>query len=199
MPTATAPARDEPVSADELRECWRLLPQPDRVEGFELLPRSEAEDLFFSISAADQLAVVLGLPEGERRSWVRLLAPDDAADLIQAAPPSDREVLLALLDEPTRHEVRGLLAYAEDRAGGLMNTRFARLRPEMTVDEAMAYLRKQGRQQVETIYYCYVLEADQRLVGVVSFRELFDANAGQCVSHVMRTGVVTVTDHTPQE
>jgi magnesium transporter len=95
--------------------------------------------------------------------------------------------------------VQGLLAYAEDLAGGLMNTRFARLRPEMTVDEAMAYLRKQGRQQVETIYYSYVLDSDQRLLGVVSFRELFDAHAAQHVRDIMRTAVVTVTDHTSQE
>ena len=199
MPTSEAVARDDRVSGDELSEAWRVLSQQDRIEGFLLLPRAEAEDVFFSLSAADQVALVLGVPEGERRSWVRILAPDDAADLIQAAPPSERDLLLGLLDEPTRHEVRGLLAYAEDRAGGLMNTRFARRRPEMTVDEAMAYLRKQGRQQVETIYYCYVLEPDQRLVGVVSFRELFDANAGQCVCDIMRRSVVTVTDHTAQE
>jgi magnesium transporter len=199
MATSEAVALDERLSGDELSEAWRVLSQQDRIEGFLLLPRAEAEDVFFSLASADQVALVLGLPEGERRSWVRLLAPDDAADLVQAAPASERDALLALLDEPTRHEVRGLLAYAEDRAGGLMNTRFARLRPEMTVDEAMAYLRKQGRQQVETIYYCYVLESDQRLVGVVSFRELFDANAGQCVCDIMRTTIVTVTDHTPQE
>jgi magnesium transporter len=199
MPTANALARDERLSGEELHECWRLLAPQDRLEGFELLPRAEAEDLFFSLSAADQAAIVLGLPDGERRSWMRLLAPDDAADLLQAAPANARGMLLALLDDPTRQEVQGLLAYAEDRAGGLMNTRFARLRPEMTVDEAMAYLRKQGRQQVETIYYCYVLAADQRLLGVVSFRELFDVEAGKHVADVMRTNVVTVTAHTAQE
>ena len=199
MPTTEAVAREERVSAEDLREAWRVLSPRDRVEGFLLLPRAEAEEVFFSLSAADQAAIVLTLPDGERRSWMRLLAPDDAADLVQAAPPAAREPLLALLDLPTRQEVQGLLAYAEDRAGGLMNTRFARLRPEMTVDEALAYLRKQGRQQIETIYYCYVVAADQRLLGVVSFRELFDAGAGQCVCDIMRTAVVTVTEHTAQE
>ena len=198
MPTTQALARDERVSAAELREAWPILSSRDRIEGFLLLPRGEAEELFFSLSAADQAAIVLGLPEDERRSWVRLLPPDDAADAIQAMPGC-REQFLALLDEPTRHEVQGLLAYAEDRAGGLMNPRFARLRPEMTVDEALAYLRKQGRQQVETIYYCYVLDADQRLIGVVSFRELFDATAGQHVRDIMRTNVVSLTAHTAQE
>ncbi len=187
------------LSAEDLREAWGILSIPERVEGFMLLPRGEAEEVFFGLSPTDQVNLVLALPEDERRSWVRLLAPDDAADLIQAAPESARGCLLELLDAPTRQEVLGLLAYAEDLAGGLMNTRFARLRPEMTVDEAMAYLRKQGRQQVETIYYCYVLDHDQRLLGVVSFRELFDAQPGQHVRDVMRANLVTVTDHTPQE
>jgi magnesium transporter len=199
MPTSEALARDDRVSAEELKEAWRALSERERVEGFLLLPRPEVEDFFFSLSPVDQVSIVLALPEGERRSWVRLLPPDDAADLAQAAPGTARDALLALLDEPTRQEVRGLLAYAEDRAGGLMNPRFARLRLEMTVDEALAYLRKQGREQVETIYYCYALAADQRLLGVVSFRELFDAQAGQCVCDIMRTSIVMVTEHTAQE
>src|SRR5262245_5933150 len=146
MPTTQALQQDDRVSAEELRDAWRVLSARERVEGFLLLPRAGAEDLFFSLTPTDQAALVLSLPEGERRSWARLLPPDDCADLVQAAPPDASESLLGLLDEPTREEVHGLLAYAEDRAGGLMNPRFARLRPEMTVDEALAYLRKQGRE-----------------------------------------------------
>jgi magnesium transporter len=199
MPTTQALEQEDGVSAEELREAWRVLSQRERLEGFLLLPRADAEDLFFSLSPADQAAIVISLPEGERRSWVRLLPPDDTADLVQAAPPDARQSVLALLDDPTREECRGLLAYAEDRAGGLMNPRFARLRPDMTVDEALFYLRKQGREHIETIYYCYVIGADQRLLGVVSFRELFDAQAGQHIRDIMRTSVVMVTEHTAQE
>src|SRR5262249_41988941 len=198
MPNVAVAQPDRPSSQD-LKDAWGALSLDQRIEGFLLLPRGEAEDLFFSLPSVEQAAIVLGLPQEEQRSWVRLLPPDDVADLIQAAAPPARDRVLALLDDPTRHEVVGLLAYAEDLAGGLMNTRFARLRPDMTVDEAMAYLRKQGRQQVETIYYCYVLDADQHLRGVVSFRELFDADADRCLRDVMRTTVVTVTDHTPQD
>jgi magnesium transporter len=63
---------------------------------------------------------------------------------VQAASPEERDGLLALLDSSTRKEVTALLAYAEDEAGGLMNPRFARVRPEMTVDEALKYLRIQA-------------------------------------------------------
>src|SRR5213075_1837276 len=161
----------------ELVDAWPVLSAAERVEGFGLLPRAEAESLFFALDARGQAEVIRALPEGERRSWMRVLPPDDAADVVQEVPAVERQALLALLDEPTRKEVLGLLAYADDRAGGLMNTRFARVRPEMSVDEAIAYLRKQGREQVETIYYTYVLDPEQHLLGVVSFRELFNADA----------------------
>jgi len=112
--------------------------------------------------------VVLSLPPVERRSWIRLLPPDDAADLIQAAPSDARDGLLHLLDDATRKEVGALLAYEEDRAGGLMHPRFARLRPDMTVDEAITYLRAQPRASIATLYYAYVLDQEQRLLVLVA-------------------------------
>jgi magnesium transporter len=74
--------------------------------------------------------LLLVLPEEQRHVWIRLLAPDDVADVIQQSGREWREELLALLDEPTRKEVIALLAYKKDEAGGLMNPRFARLRPD---------------------------------------------------------------------
>ena len=58
-----------------------------------------------------------------------------------------------------------------------MSTRYARLRPQMTADEAISYLRRQARDRVETIYVAYVLDPEQRLLGVVSFRDLFAARS----------------------
>jgi magnesium transporter len=79
-----------------------------------------------------------------------------------------------------------------------MNPRFARIRSEMTVGEAIRYLRKQSA-QVETIYYAYVLDAEQRLRGVVSFRQLFLAPEEASVQDVMRRDLVTVPEHMDQE
>src|SRR4029450_12736469 len=122
---------------------------------------------------------------------MRLLAPDDAADVVQAAPEDERDDLLALLDDSARKEVTALLAYAEDEAGGPMSPRFPRVRPDMTADEAISYLHKQARERVETIYYVYVLDAQQRLVGVVSFRQLFEAPGSRKVRDLMPNGVCT--------
>jgi magnesium transporter len=138
------------------------------------------------------------LPE-ERRSWMRLLPPDDGADLVQAADPEEREGLLNLLDDATRREVQALLAYAEDDAGGLMNPRFARLRPDMSVDEAISYLRRQARDRAEYLHYLYVLDGEQHLLGVVSFRDLFAAPPEKTVRDVMNTELVTAREEMDQE
>jgi magnesium transporter len=130
---------------------------------------------------------------------MRLLPPDDAADVIQEAPEEERDGLLSLLDEPTRREVSALLAYAEDEAGGLMNPRYARLRPDMSADEAITYLRRQARERLETIYYVYVLDPAQRLLGVVSFRELFAASPGKSIRDIMHSDVITAREDMDQE
>jgi magnesium transporter len=192
------PALVETPTGSDLVDAWHVLSPDERAEALLSLPQRDAEDFFLGLPACDQAGLILALPEDRRRSWLRLLPPDDAADVLQTVPGQIHAAWLGLLDEPTRHEVRGLLAYAEDRAGGLMNPRYARVRPDMTIDEAIAYLRKQGRERVETIYYSYVLDADQRLLGVVSFREFFDANAASRVQDVMRTSLITVTPETPQ-
>jgi magnesium transporter len=191
--------RETGLLPDDLREIWSMASLEEKVEGFRSLDPAAAEELFFSLDGRMGAELLLGLPPAERQLWLRQLAPDDAADLIQAAPAEHRDGLLALLDEPTRREVMALLAYEEDEAGGLMSPRYVRLRPEMSVDEAISYLRRAARERVETIYYIYVLDAERRLLGVVSFRDLFAAPPGSLVRDVMREEVVTVPPDLDQE
>jgi magnesium transporter len=190
---------DKNFTPAELYDAWPVLSMDERVEGFEFLEREDADDFFLQLSARDRAQLVSALPLGERRLWMRLLAPDDAADLIQEAPPGERENLLALLDETTQREVKGLLDYAEDEAGGLMNTRYSRLRSEMTVDEAISYLRRDARQREKTVYYVYVVDSEERLLGVVSFRDLIVAPGDKRVSEVMRTEIISARDNLDQE
>ena len=183
----------------ELYEAWPILSTDERVEGFEYLQRNDADDFFLQLSARDRAALVLALPAGERRLWMRLLAPDDAADVIQEAPPEEREGLLALLDDSTRREVKGLLDYAEDDAGGLMNTRYSRLRADMTVGEAISYLRRDARTREKTVYYAYVVDAEERLLGVVSFRDLIVAAGDKLIKDVMRAEIISAPEDLDQE
>ncbi len=177
---------------------WSHLTMEERVRAFRSLARNEREDLFLDLPSPDQVELALTMPEHERRTYLRVLPPDDVADLVQASPPDERDSLVGLLDDASRTEVRALLAYAEDDAGGLMSPRFARLRPDMTVDEAISYLRLQAR-RMETVYYAYVLDGQQRLQGVISFRDLFTSDGRALISDVMRRDVVSVQEETDQE
>jgi magnesium transporter len=183
----------------ELYESWPVLSIDERVEGFEFLQREQADDFFAQLSAKDRVQLILALPGGERRLWMRRLAPDDAADLIQEAPPAARENLLALLDDTTQREVKGLLDYAEDEAGGLMNTRYCRLRADMTVGEAISYLRRDARAREKTVYYAYVLDSEERLLGVVTFRDLIVSPGEKLIKDVMRTEVISAPEDLDQE
>ncbi|HEY3151873.1 MAG TPA: magnesium transporter [Candidatus Binatia bacterium] len=183
----------------ELYEAWPVLSLEERVEGFEYLARDDADDFFLQLNARDRAALLLALPLGERRLWMRLLAPDDAADLIQEVPVEERDNMLSLLDEATRREVKGLLDYAEDEAGGLMNTRYSRLRTGMTVDEAISYLRRDARSREKTVYYVFVVDSEEHLLGVVSFRDLLVAPGDKLVRDIMRTEVISAPEDLDQE
>jgi magnesium transporter len=189
----------ETLSHVELLDAWPVLPDEDRLEAFSLLSRMEAEELFHALDSRDQGDLLMQLSPAETRLWIRSLAPDDAVDVLQSQSEESRELLLGMLDDTTRREVSALMAYAEDDAGGLMNPRYARLRPEMSADEAIAYLRRQTRERVENIYYAYVLDAAQHLLGVASLRELVTASPDKSVRDIMRADVIRASPEMDQE
>jgi magnesium transporter len=187
------------LRAEDLKDAWAVLSLDERLEGLRLLTWSETEELIQGLPAREQTEILLATSPHEARGWLRLLPPDDVADVIQATPLEERGRLMQLLDDGARREVVALLAYAEDDAGGLMNPRYARLRPEMSVDEAASYLRRQAREHAETLYYVYVLDPDQKLLGVITFRDLFMAPPGKTVRDIMHTDLVTAAEEMDQE
>lgn len=190
---------NDDFSLENLLDNWQSLTHNQREQIFTMLGRIDAEELFMNLSSDYQAEIFELIPLAERRSWIRLLAPDDIADLIQNLFDETQAEALRYLDYATLVEVKALLAYAEDEAGGLMNSRFARLRPEMTVEEAIRYLRAQSKSHIETIYYAYVLDKGQMLLGVISLRELFLAKAQSTIEENMNTELVTILQDEDQE
>src|SRR5258705_647282 len=200
MPTLRTESQSaSSLEVSDLKETWRILDPEERIEAFVELERAEAEEFFLDLPARDQADLLMAMSPPQRRSWIRLLPPDDAADAIQAADEAARDALLDLLDGPTRAEVQALLAYAEDDAGGLMNPRYARVRPDVSIDEAISYLRKQARDKTENFYYVYVIDPDQKLLGVVSLRDLFTAQPDKKVRDILAGAVVVAHENMDQE
>ena len=118
---------EDNLSPSELRDIWPILLHDDRVAGFSMMARPDAEDFFLELHGIDQAELLLGLAlEPASGRGCACSRPTTPPTCVQEAPLPERDRLLALLDEPTRKEVNALLAYAEDDAGGLMNPRYAR-------------------------------------------------------------------------
>src|SRR6185503_9072632 len=91
LPIIAQPIDDDALSADELRDAWPLLDLEERSDGLRVLPREDAEDYFIALSATDQAALLVHFRPGQRRQWMRLLEPDDVADVIQHAGDQHRQ------------------------------------------------------------------------------------------------------------
>ena len=192
--------RDElRVSPSELLEAWPLLADYERLEGLRSLTPKQSSDYFRGLSSLEQSQIISRMPPRSRKVWLQMLPPDDLADTIQQLQQNQRPHLLALLDDSVRTEVNALLAYGEDVAGGLMTPRYDRVRSEMTVGEAIAYLRKQAREHITSLSYAYVLDTEQHLLGVVSFQDLFASPDSTPVTEITKTDMVTVPDSMDQE
>jgi NitT/TauT family transport system ATP-binding protein len=192
-------AAEKSFALTELYEAWPVLSVRERADGFMLLQQDDAENFFLHLSATDKAQLILVLPTGGRRLWIRLLALDEALEVIEATPEQERVGLLSLLDDKTRREVRGLMDYAEEQSRGLINPRYARLRPDMSVDEAVSFLRRDARDRAQTIYYAYVIDSEEQLLGTVTFRDLLITSGDKTVQEVMRTDVITAPEHLDQK
>jgi magnesium transporter len=184
---------------DSLIQRWATLPTSLRLDEFEKLSHEDSEELFKSLNSNDQFELVEDKPVQILRDLVKNLDPDDAVDLLQHFEVERRSEILKVLDPVTCKELTALLAYQEDEAGGLMNPRFIRLRPDVSVDVAIRYLRAQSKRPIETIHYLYVLDVHQKLLGVLSFRDLIMAPNNAIINDIMESEVVSVPIDMDQE
>lgn len=187
------------AAIEQLHESWGELSPEDQLVKFRELSAELAQEFFDELSTVENARLLETMPASEQRLWMRVLAPDDAADVIQDMPLEIRHQFFEHLDPITRSDVMGLLAYREDVAGGVMSPRFLRVRPEMTVAEAITYVRLQAVENLETIYYIYVLDAEQHLLGALTLRELFVKPGTKLVKDIMKTDLVTANEQTDQE
>jgi len=154
---------------------------------------------FEGLSVREQADLIGTFSPDAQRLAMRVLDPDDAADLLQSLDHALRGKLLALLDFSARAEVTALLAYAEDVAGGLMNPRYIRVRPHMTAQEAIMYVRKQVVANPATSSYVYVLNTQQKLMGVISMKELLMVEGDREINGIMRAQLVTLPENCAQD
>ena len=123
---------------------------------------------------------------------------DDVADILGELEPTEQKELLEMMEEDDAQDVRELLVYPEDTAGSIMTTEYVALNENVTAEEAINILREKAP-SAETVYYVYVVDDDDVLVGVMSLRDLIVTPPNWTIGHIMHTRVKSVTDYTDQE
>jgi magnesium transporter len=119
------------------------------------------------------------------------MAPDEAADLLAELPEDRSQEILNLMEQDEAADVRRLLTYPVDTAGGIMNTEYIAIAPKLTAQQAITHLRKTAH-DAETIFYLYVTEPDNQLIGVFSLRELVMADPKTEIAAFMHRRLITV-------
>jgi magnesium transporter len=171
-----------------------ILSDLSRVESGKLLESLDVKTLADTLEEVEpdfQASLVEAMPDEKVADVLEEMAPDEAADLL-AELPRDRSLeLLNLMEEEDAEDVRKLLAYPDNTAGGIMTTEFVAIRPDLTAEKAITLLRETAH-EAETIYYVYVTDSADHLLGVFSLRDLVLAQPGTPVSQFMQPRVITV-------
>ena len=123
---------------------------------------------------------------------------DDVADLLGELTPKEQKEVFDLMEDEDAEDVKGLMVYPEDTAGSIMTTEFVALNQHVTAEEAINILRAEAP-SAETVYYVYVVDDDEVLVGVLSLRDLIVTPPSWPLEHIMHTRVKYVDDYMDQE
>ena len=156
----------------------------DRAGVLASLDDEAAADAIEEMEPDTQVEVLEDLEPGRAADILEEMSPDDAADLVADLSDETRQEILALMEHDEAAEVRELLAFPEDTAGGMMTTEFVAVPAHLTAEETINRLREL-EPDAETIYYVYVTDDDGRLVGVLSLRDLIVARPEVRIADVM--------------
>ena len=173
----------------------------NRLESGQLLDSLDVKHLADTLEEVEpefQAELVEHMSDEKVADVLEEMEPDEAADLLGDLPKGRKEDLLALMEKEDADDVRKLLAYPEDSAGGIMTTEYAAIHPNLTATEAIQVLRGMA-DEVETMFYVYVVDAEEHLIGAFSLNNLIFAPPDQLVSEFMSDRIITVNLTDDQE
>jgi CBS domain-containing protein/sporulation protein YlmC with PRC-barrel domain len=167
------------------------------LEGFD---NQALADTLEESSPELQMTILSNMTPERAADILEEMDPDEAADLLADLPDGTSEALLGLMEHEDAQEVRTLLAYPEDTAGGIMTTEFAHVPDHITVGEAIHYLRhSEDAQDDEVMYYVHILDPNRQLRGIITLRDLVMANPTSAVRQWVEMEEITVEPLTPQK
>jgi CBS domain-containing protein/sporulation protein YlmC with PRC-barrel domain len=166
----------------------------NRLQGEELMEILDVKTLADTLENVEpdfQASLIENLSDEKMADVLEVMSPDEAADLLAELPKGRSRDLLELMEDDDAEDVRKLLTYSEDSAGGIMTTEYVALPPNVSAEEAIRILRETSS-EAETIFYLYVTDDEDHLLGVFSLSDLILAQPKTKITNFMHTKVVKV-------
>ena len=186
------------MNTADIAVVFEELEEEELLKIFRILPKDLAADVFSYLEVDSQQYIITRLSDKDAANIVDNLMADDATDLLEEMPANVVKKILAHASAETRRDINHLLQYPEDSAGSIMTVEYVDLKENMTVEEAVARIRKIGVDS-ETINICYVLDAQRMLIGTVALRYLLISPADAIIGDIMHENVVYLNTMMDQE
>lgn len=186
------------LTLTEIMDQWDEFTKEEMIRLFTHVDKDFKVALISEIPTQDQETIIEELSTAAINNILSQMEPDDLVDLIQEVSSVVRQSVWENLPETVKEESEFLLRFDEDDAAGLMTPRYAAIRGNISVAQAINFIRKTV-EKVETIYYLYVVDELKKLTGVISLKEILTADDHIMVKEIMEKHVIAVREETDQE
>ena len=166
------------------------IPMEDVILTFRLLPKDMAADTFVELEPDRQMLLISAFSDAELKAVLDELYLDDTVDIIEEMPANVVRRIIRYSTPEMRHSINEVLNFPADSAGSIMTIEYVDLKAEMTLDQAFDQIRATGWDK-ETIYTCYVINADRRLEGVVTVQQMLLCDRASTIGEIMDRNVIS--------
>ena len=175
----------------DIFDIMEYLEEDMKVKLFEVLPIDMSASILEECDVEFFKTILSKIDIEHRKNILELMSLDDMADILSKLEEDEREGVMELLSQEDADDVKELLIYEEESAGGIMTTGYIEVNKDMTAKDAIDHMRENAK-EAETIYYIYVVDNQERLVGVISLRELITARDSNIVADLMSENIISV-------
>ncbi len=183
-------SRVKELQPADIALLFEEIPMEDVILLFRLLPKDTAAETFVELEADRQQMLIDAFSDTELKTVLDALYLDDTVDIIEEMPANVVRRIIAYSAPEVREGINEILHYPADSAGSIMTVEYVDLSADMTITEAFAHIRETGSHK-ETVYTCYVIDADRKLVGVVTVQEMLLCDPDLTVGDIMDRNVVS--------
>ncbi|WP_096198909.1 magnesium transporter [Bacillus sp. FJAT-45350] len=186
------------LHATDRMEIFQSLDKESRQLVYKFVTAAEFAEIFQELEIDTQKEIALELEEDYAAEMFNNMYADDVADFLGEIKDTEAKEILSSMDKEDADDVKELLSYPPETAGAIMTKEYIAIRATNTAADVITMLRQEGP-EAETIYYLYVVDTKDKLVGVVSLRDLIIAQSTELVENIMSSRVVSIEANMDQE